>query len=292
MKKISAVNFFKFLVIKTLDLDPHWQKMLDPYPEPQWNQYGSATLNFLPVRPGPFGILHKADRGNRVSKKISPVRPRYSRRSPWSRQRKQGFKTFSPVQSGPSRRSPRSQQREQGFQTFSPVRPGPFGILHKADRGNRVSKHSKADRGKRVSKHYLLSDQSRQRKQGFHTFSPVLSGPSRRSPWSCKREQGFQKFVTCPIRAFRSAFYIKPTEGTGFPKIYHLSDEGLLSVLHEAGLSLQPHVLEDLEGCVSPTSNGKNVKISVREPYSKYLFRLRILHEHFCGLWDFIFYHS
>ncbi len=76
------------------------------------------------------GILHKADRGNRVSKNLSPVR------------------------SGPSRRSPRSWQSKQGFQTISPVRPAPFGI-------------------------------------------------------SQQREQGFQKFITCPIRAF-SAFSTKP----------------------------------------------------------------------------------
>ncbi len=40
------LNFLHFLVIKTLDLDPHWQKMLDPdlYPDPLWNKCGSATL--------------------------------------------------------------------------------------------------------------------------------------------------------------------------------------------------------------------------------------------------------
>jgi hypothetical protein len=51
---ISTVNFFKFLVIKTLDLDldtdtdPLWQKMR--YPDPHWNQCGSATVVFFPLR--------------------------------------------------------------------------------------------------------------------------------------------------------------------------------------------------------------------------------------------------
>jgi hypothetical protein len=46
---LSAVNLFKFLVIKTLD--PDWirigfqPKMLDPDPDPyQMNRYGSETL--------------------------------------------------------------------------------------------------------------------------------------------------------------------------------------------------------------------------------------------------------
>ncbi len=57
----SAVNFFLFLVINTLDLDPdpHWQKMLDPDPhwqkmldpDPHWTQCGSTTLP---------GIIHKS----------------------------------------------------------------------------------------------------------------------------------------------------------------------------------------------------------------------------------------
>ncbi len=40
-KKISVVNIFQFLVIKTLDLDPdpHRKKL----PDPHWNQCGSTT---------------------------------------------------------------------------------------------------------------------------------------------------------------------------------------------------------------------------------------------------------
>jgi hypothetical protein len=39
----SALNFFQNLVIKPLNLDPDWPKMLDP--EPHWNKFGSASLN-------------------------------------------------------------------------------------------------------------------------------------------------------------------------------------------------------------------------------------------------------
>ncbi len=46
MKTNSAVNCFQFLVIKTLDSDPHWPEMLDLDLNRHWNQCGSTTLLF------------------------------------------------------------------------------------------------------------------------------------------------------------------------------------------------------------------------------------------------------
>jgi hypothetical protein len=118
---------------------------------------------------------------------------------------------------------------ERGFQIFSPVRTRLFGILHNADEGTGFPKkihlsdqallgvlHA-ADRGNRVKpKNFHLSD------QGISAFSmkPIeetgfpnnshLSDQGLSAFFMKQTEKtGFPNIFTCPIRAF-SAFSTKP----------------------------------------------------------------------------------
>jgi hypothetical protein len=53
MKRIKIfmqLLFFQFLVIKTVDPDPHCKKMLDPDPQSALKPKGSETMIFFPQK--------------------------------------------------------------------------------------------------------------------------------------------------------------------------------------------------------------------------------------------------